>query len=549
MNELPARPNLGHLKKQAKDLLRLYGSHDQAAIARLRETLPAAAGRDGAQIVALTLTLRDAQSCVAREYGFASWTDLKSYVTAQAASGEKREACILRWLRLIYAGDIAGGSDRARPVVAARMLAADPGLAAGDPYVACAVGAEDVLRAATQSDPGWVNRAGGPLRLPPLVAVTHSSLMRLEAFRDHLYGSARHLLDAGADPNQATGSRWPPASLSKPSDLFPLSALYGAAGQNHDPEVTALLLGAGADPNDGESLYHGLENLACTRLLLEAGARIEGSNAMYRVLDLDSIAALDLLLAHGADPNEPARSAPTNEWGSPLAWAIRRRRSPAHIEALLRAGADARARTPDGASAYRLALRFGLPEVADLLRRAGGAEELASEEEFIAACARGDELAARRVMAVRPDLPGSLPDRQLRLLPDLTAEGCGTAVQLMVRLGWPIAVRGGDWSASALNHAVFRGDAALARFLLEHGASWTERHGFGADVCGTLGWASCNEPIEGGDWLGCAQALVAHGMPGAEPDAEAPDCVCVDGHTQRFSDEVTEFLLGADKAR
>jgi len=39
--------------------------------------------------------------------------------------------------------------------------------------------------------------------------------------------------------------------------------------RNHDPGLTKLLLDAGADPNDDESLYHSLENLACTRLLLE----------------------------------------------------------------------------------------------------------------------------------------------------------------------------------------------------------------------------------------------------------------------------------------
>lgn len=38
-----------------------------------------------------------------------------------------------------------------------------------------------------------------------------------------------------------------------------MSALYGAAGVAHDPELTRILLGAGADPNDGESVYHSTE--------------------------------------------------------------------------------------------------------------------------------------------------------------------------------------------------------------------------------------------------------------------------------------------------
>jgi ankyrin repeat protein len=105
-----------------------------------------------------------------------------------------------------------------------------------------------------------------------------------------------------------------------------LSALYGAAGVNHDPELTKLLLEAGADPNDGESLYHSLENLACTRALLEHGARIEENNALYRALDFDNVAVLELLLAHGADANVPAGGPPISDWGMPLLWAIYRRR-------------------------------------------------------------------------------------------------------------------------------------------------------------------------------------------------------------------------------
>jgi Ankyrin repeats (3 copies) len=544
MTNLPDRANLAHLKKQAKDLIRLYRDGNAEAIARFRETLPAAAGRSDEEIAALGFRLHDAQSCVARSYGFASWADLRSYVEVQSTSRDDHAARVLRWLRLVYSGDVDGrGIDRANPRIAAQVLADSPDVAAGSPYLACAIGDEDALRAATTADPAWVNRSGGPLHLPPLVAITHSGLCQVPEFRERLHRCAKFLLSAGADPNQRIGLRWPPASVSAPDDDHPLSALYGAAGKNHDLELTKILLEAGADPNDGESLYHSLETFTCTRLLLEHGARVAGTNALYRALDFGNLAALELLLEQGADPNEPLGSSPHTEWGLPLLWAIKRRRSRRHVAALLQAGANPTASTQNGISAYSLALQFGLGEVAELLRDNGGATPITEEEEFIAACARGDEAEAQRIRTRRPDLPGSLPQARLRLLPDLTAEGGDGGARLMVKLGWPLAVRGGDWNASALNLAVFRGNVGLTRFFLQHGASWQEEHGHGDNVCGTLSWASCNEPAEGGDWAGCARALLDHGMPGATLDPEDPEWVLIAGRRKRFSDAVTDVLL------
>jgi hypothetical protein len=544
MNKLPDRANLAHLKKQAKDLIRLYRDGNPEAIARFREALPAAAGRSDTEIAALGLRLHDAQSCVARSYDFASWADLRSYVEVQSASRDDRAARVVHWLRLVYSGDVDGrGIDRANPRIAARVLVESPEVAASSPSLACAIGDEDALRAATKADPAWVNRPGGPLRLPPLVAITHSSLCQVPEFRERLHRCARFLLSAGAAPNLRIGLRWPPASVSAPDDDHPLSALYGAAGKNHDLELTKILLDAGADPNDGESLYHSLETFTCTRVLLENGARIGGSNALYHALDFDNFAALELLLQHGADPNEPLVNSPHTEWGAPLLWAFKRRRSRRHVAALVKAGADPLVSTLSGVGAYSLALQLGLGEVAELLRENGGAKPITEEEEFIAACARGDEAEARRIRTRRPDLPGSLPEARLRLLPDLAAEGGDEGARLMVKLGWPVAVRGGDWNASALNLAVFRGNVGLTRFFLEHGARWQEEHGHGDNVCGTLSWASCNEPIEGGDWAGCARALLEHGMPGATLDPENPEWVLIAGRKKRFSDEVTDALL------
>ena len=545
MNRSPDRLNLDHLKKQAKELIRLYRSRDPAAMVRFRHALPAAAGRSDDDISSLELRLHDAQSCIAREHGFVSWPDLKRYVEVQSAAQKERADRVLHWLQLIYRGDVSNTSNRGNLRVGLRILAEDPELLVGDPYLACAIGNENVLRQATQADPSWVNRPGGPLRLPPLFAVAHSGLLRVDEFRERLHRSAQLLIAAGADVNQRIHSRWPPASLSEPDTRYPLSTLYGAAGANHDLALTRLLLEAGADPNDGESLYHSLENPACTRLLLERGARIAESNAMYRSIDLENDTALKLLLEYGGDPNEPALNPPLTDWGSPLLWAIYRRR-PRHAHALLAAGADPSRTTPDGVSPYRLALRFGLSDVAALLRARIDVPDISDDERFVAACARGDEAEARMIGALRPDLPASLSQAQLRLLPDMAAAGADDIVRLMVRLGWPIAVRGGDWDASALNLAVFNGNAALTRFLLEHGANWTEQHGHGDNACGTLSWASCNEPVEGGDWTGCARALLDHGMPGATAIPDDPERVMIAGVRKRFSDEVTEELLGRE---
>ena len=548
MPRLPDRPNAIHLKKQAKDLLRSYRHGDPDAIARFGRALPSARNLNSDDIVARAYRLHDAQSCIAREYGFASWDDLTTHVEAQSLIQGDRSARLRDWLALVYGGDVTGSLNPARPRVAARVMRDAPDLATDDPYAACAAGIEAVLQRTTTTDPGWVNRPGGPFKLPPLVAVTHSRLGQLPEFRDRLFRSAQCLLQAGADPNQAIGNRFPPSSLDTPAENSPLSALYGAAGVNRDPALTNLLLDAGADPNDGESLYHSLENPDCTRVLLSRGARVSGTNALRRSLDMPDPASLELLLANGADPNEPASGPPTSEWGAPLLRGIALRRSARHIAALIAAGADPLARTMAGISAYRLALQVGMPDVADILRAAGAAEPLSEAEKFVAACARGDADEARRIQTRLPDLPGSLPEAQLRLLPDTVAWGCDAAARVMVALGWPIATRGGDWKASALNLAVLRGDAALTEFLLAHGASWREEHGYGGDVIGTLSWTSINEPVEGGDWAACARALVVHGLPPAARDPVDAETVVIDGRRVRFSADVTEVLLGVDKA-
>jgi len=64
--ELPARPNLEQLKKQAKSLLHAAQAHDEDALRRFA-ALPVFSGKSVHQINADDLALHDAQSVIARE--------------------------------------------------------------------------------------------------------------------------------------------------------------------------------------------------------------------------------------------------------------------------------------------------------------------------------------------------------------------------------------------------------------------------------------------------------------------------------------------------
>ena len=536
MKPLPTNPNIDQLKRQAKDLLNAVRRHNADAMARFRTSLPEAAGKSAEYLA--QLRLHDAQSCVARDYGFASWAALRDFVELSRARLSNPAELAANFARLAYAGDVAGGMDRSKPDQAVRYLALLLEQGPLDPWIACAAGEISIIQRQLVNDPAWIAKAGGPLNLPPLVAATHSGLIQLPEHRTGIHGTVGFLLEAGADPNQSVASRWPPASLSEPSRDHRLSALYGAAGVNHNADVTRLLLDTGAAPNDQESLYHALESTDATivRLLLDAGAIVSGTNALYHALDYDKLDTFQLLLSRTETLND-------QDMGPLLLWAIRRRRSVAHIESIIGAGADPAAKAKDGTSAFILALRQGLPELAALLKRADVAEEPSEADLFVAACATANAEEARRLQTRNPDFPYVFEDAQLSMFSDLAAEGCNEAVKLMAELGWPIDVRGGDWDASALNQAVFRGDAALAETLLSHGARWTEQHGYGDNVCGTLSWASLNQPKPEGDWVACAKVLVTYGMPGAARNPEDPKTVLIDGQPCRFSEEVTDYLL------
>ncbi len=78
--ELPARPNLEHLRTQAKALLAKIHKGDQQAARTFIKYLPAAAALKPAEIRDRGFRLADAQAVIARKTGFGAWPSLARHV-------------------------------------------------------------------------------------------------------------------------------------------------------------------------------------------------------------------------------------------------------------------------------------------------------------------------------------------------------------------------------------------------------------------------------------------------------------------------------------
>jgi ankyrin repeat protein len=87
--QLPPNPSLEHLKSQAKQLLKAHNEGSLDAFRRIRSFFPKLADATDVEIQNAAFGLQDAQLAVAREYGFASWTQLKAEVLRQEQSAEK----------------------------------------------------------------------------------------------------------------------------------------------------------------------------------------------------------------------------------------------------------------------------------------------------------------------------------------------------------------------------------------------------------------------------------------------------------------------------
>jgi hypothetical protein len=163
------------------------------------------------------------------------------------------------------------------------ILAAHPEVSGSNIHVAAILGDDAGVLRFLALDPGAATAPGGPYRWDPLTHLCFSRYLRLAPDRSERFlRAAAALLDAGARAN--TGFH---CTNHDPPEFE--SAVYGAAGVAHHPELTRLLLARGADPNDGETPYHAPETLddRALHVLVDSGKMSATSltTMLHRKLD------------------------------------------------------------------------------------------------------------------------------------------------------------------------------------------------------------------------------------------------------------------------
>ena len=322
MAHLPDDPDLGWLRKRAKEIRREHPDWK----------------------------LADAQLHLARHYGFPSWPRLKRYVelvrSYRRAPDEVPEQAqpqdeFLRLACLTY-----GQDDPQRQARAAGMLADEPTLGADDIWVAATRCDVDGLRRLLEDNSGLASREGGPFEWAPLAYLAYAR-HDPDVSEAATLASAQLLLDHGADPD--TGYLW----HGLPS---PFTALTGCFGEGE------------GGPGNQPAHPHGL---ALARLLLEAGADANDAQTLYNRMFRPDDSHLRLLFEFGLGTGDggpwkrrlgPAAMGPAEMLAGQLAWAVLHGMD-ARVELLAAHGVDLDTKLDDfggaGETAYEAAVVSG----------------------------------------------------------------------------------------------------------------------------------------------------------------------------------------------
>ena len=451
---LPDSPDGDQLRRQAKDLLRDARASDPTALSRFR-TLPSLRNASDDELADSRFALHDAQSVIAREYGFPSWNALQEHVEEKtlgfdAAAREFVEAAT------------DGRSSRAE-----RLLSLHPRLGAATLYSALVVGDAATVESHLAKHPDLAHERGGPRDWLPLQYVCHSSLGNSSvASTDGFVAIARRLIALGADPN--TRFPWLHHGVNRP-------VLWGATRVTRMLPLAELLLKSGADPNDGVTLPMAASagDVATLDAMHAYGASpnqswaSDGAAPLYAILQWSRTdAGVRWLLEHGADPDPVfAANGETPLHVAAQKWDV------SLVAELVQRGADVSHRRADGRTPYAVAELNGNRAVAAWLREHGATDELEPVDRLVAAAARGDRASVERLLAERPSLRAEIIDAHYAALLQAAEEGDVTALALLLDCGLDPNHGDADIGKTALHSAAMAGRPDAVRLLLARGAS------------------------------------------------------------------------------
>lgn len=494
--QLPERPNLDQLKRQAKDLLHAARARDPGALARFR-SLPAFAGIPDDALARRGLALHDAQSVVAREHGLASWNELRERVEELTLAFD---AALDAFVEAATGG---------RPERAARLLALHPSIGRASLHAALLLGDVAEVERRLASAPALATATGGARGWAPLHYVCHGALARTDESRERgLVAIAKRLVAAGADPNLRYP--WRHHGVFRP-------VLWAAVCVARSLPLAAALLEAGADPNDGVTLPLAASggDVAALDLLLAHGAdpnhpwATDGAAPLHAILHWSrATAGVQWLLAHGADP-DPVFA---DDGETPL-HVVAASGDVALAQALVERGARIDRPRGDGRTPYAVAAMNGNRELAQWLLERGASPQVSPVDRLVAACSAGDREAALAMLRAEPELRDGISLDHYDALHRAIERADAEAIATMLACGFDPDRPDASIGKTALHVAAGEGWPDVVRQLLAAGASVAVRDDeFHATP---LVWAAerARNPVPGRDYAEVGRLLLDAGSP------------------------------------
>ncbi|MFY0596971.1 MAG: ankyrin repeat domain-containing protein [Cognatishimia sp.] len=490
MSQSQTSLQLDRFRRAAKRLAQDHALRLPSALTRLQVHPPRSGLKD--------LRHADYLHVIAQENNFASWPALK---LAAETIGLDRAALQQR-LKIA----LAHGQNS----VVDHLLNEHPDLPDGLLGAQIALYNITAVKAALWSDPKAATRQLGP-RTPMAHLCFSKWHQRHPELMDDMIAIAELLVAHGADVNDST-----PAV---PNNDHRLSVLYGALCHADNMRLAKWLLEQGADPNDGESLYHATElgHHDGLDMLLAYGADPCGTNALLRAMDFDDHDAVRKLVAAGGDVNEFV----SDEIGGEMPWvlpalhqAARRMCSAEMIDVLMEAGADP-SLTYDGTTAYAYARIFGNSVLANAIEKHRSAESgsrgdlptLTPEESLLALAAEGADTSGRYIDPDR--LPATYRDMLCTIL---ALPGTLPHVKRLVSLGLEYD-RPDRQGLTPVQLAGWEGLPEVLSYFMDLKPDLGHINGYGGTLLSTIIHGSENNPNrDQRDYLACLKVVLTEGV-------------------------------------